>query len=131
MCIVLYHVTVSATVFTAIGQKMVQHTTSLKVMFLLDTQKLLIGNLAPVFNFEQHQLNMIFFVHRGYYRSGSKEYPQSMFQSKTKKKCIHMYEGCPKSSWTTWITLCKHAGKTYQDHIYFAHYTYYLQIKFK
>ena len=36
-------------------------------------------NLAPVFNFEQHQLSMIFFVHRGYYRSGSKEYPQSMF----------------------------------------------------
>ena len=23
------------------------------------------------------------------------------------------YEGCPKNSWTTWITLCKHAEKVY------------------
>ena len=41
------------------------------------------------------------------------------------------YEGCPKSSWTTWITLCKHAGKTYQDRSYFAHYTDYLHTKFE
>ena len=37
----------------------------------------------------------------------------------------YSYEGCPKSPWTTWITLCKHAGKAYQDHSYFAHYTDY------
>ena len=42
-----------------------------------------------------------------------------------------LYEGCPKSSWTPRITLCKHAGKAYQDHSYFAHYTDYLHTKFE
>ena len=44
---------------------------------------------------------------------------------------VFIYEGCPKSSWTTWITLCIHAGKTYQDHSYFAHYTDHLRKKFE
>ena len=26
---------------------------------------------------------------------------------------VKRYEGCPKCSWTTWITLCKHAEKVY------------------
>ena len=28
------------------------------------------------------------------------------------------YEGCPKRSWTTWITLCKHAKNTYLNNLF-------------
>ena len=32
---------------------------------------------------------------------------------KVKQGFTEMYEGCPKSLWTTWISLCKHAEKVY------------------
>ena len=41
----------------------------------------------------------------------------SVFEDKQNRVLVMtrkgIYEGCPKSSWTTWITLCKHAEKAY------------------
>ena len=48
-----------------------------------------------------------------------------------KHREVSVYEGCPKSSWTTLITLCIHAEIAFEDYHFFAHYTEYFHTKFK